>query len=218
MLEDAYQPSTPGKLVPLIQKVYEQGGAQDQYRPNLPPNDFVRQCVATYRSVFDHAGIAAEVERLEAEHTALMHRYADLPTPRAKEKAKAELTALEDRIRALEGQQQNVADVIEGHYRQMTDLQDAIRTAREAMQSEEGAQALRRRAEALRGLLVAINCEFVVTGKGLSKHVGPGQARSRLSAVAFLPIAGEVLRFPAADSGNSGVTGGRSAAPTGDRV
>src|SRR5262249_11816265 len=152
-----------GTLAPAVQKAFEleQGGERPDHqgdRPRLPAVDFVCDCVAYYRSVFDPSGPAAEVERLEAEHTAMMRRYADLPTPRAKEKAKAELAALEDRIAELESQQQNAADVIEQHYRQMTDLRDAIREARLAMRSDNDAQALRRRAEALRGLLVEIRC------------------------------------------------------------
>src|SRR5262249_14231585 len=76
---NGYQPSTPGTLARVAQKVYEQDGEQDNH-PSLPPSAFVRQCVATYRSVFNPSGLVADVGRLEAEHTALMHRYADLPT------------------------------------------------------------------------------------------------------------------------------------------
>jgi hypothetical protein len=205
------QTSTPGSLARAAKRALTLPPAS---APVLPPNDFVRQCVATYRSVYDRAGIEAEIGKLEAEHTVLMHRYADLPTPRAKEKAKGELTELEARIEALEGQQQDMSDVIEGHYRQMTDLQAAIRAAKQAMTSANGERAIRHKAEALRGLLVEIRCEFVATGKGLSKHVGPGQARSRLSAVTFLPIAGDARRYLAVpDSGNSDITVARSAAP-----
>jgi hypothetical protein len=152
----------PGTLARAAVKAFESDQGD---RPSLPAVDLVRDCVAYYRSVFDPSGLAVEVERLEAEHTAMMRRYADLPTPRAREKAKADLAALEDRIAELEGQQQNVADVIERYYRQMTDLPESIAAARLAMKSENDAQALRRRAEALKGLLVEIWCEFVATGR-----------------------------------------------------
>ena len=49
---------------------------------------FVAACVACYRDHFAPGAVEGEVARLDAEHTALMRRYADLPTPLAKEKAK----------------------------------------------------------------------------------------------------------------------------------
>jgi hypothetical protein len=148
--------------------------------------------VATYRSVFDPSGLAAEVERLEAEHTAMMHRYADLPTPRAKEKAKAELAALEARIEELEGQQRNAADVIEGLYRQMVDLQGATRAAREAMRSEVGERALRQRAEALRAIIQRIECTFTATGQTKG---GRSRKNTRLVKVTIYPVIGDARHF-----------------------
>jgi DNA invertase Pin-like site-specific DNA recombinase len=172
-----------------------------------------------YRSCFDPDKMTAEIERLEVEHTSLMRQWADLPTPRAKTKAKAELAALEERIADLERRREDVSETVVTQARQVLDLARSIREARRTMKSADGAHALRQRAEALRGLLVEIRCEFVVTGKGLGKHVGPGQARSRLAAVEFLPIAGDSLRFPAStDSGNSGATEDHSAARCADRV
>lgn len=159
------------------------------------PGGFVDACLAAYRTNFDSEALAAEVERLEAEHTAMMRRYADLPTPRAKEKAKAELAALEERIAGLERQGQDMAGVVEQHFRQLLDLQRAVREAKDAMSSEAGASALRHRAEALRGMLVEVRCEFVVTGKKSSG--GPGQAGSKLAAVEFVPIAGDGMRVEA---------------------
>ena len=198
---NGYQPSTPGALACVVQKVIAEGGAPGQDNrptPSLPPSDFVRQCVATYRSVFDSSGLATEVERLEAEHTALMHRYADLPTPRAKEKAKAELAALEDRIAELESHQQNAADVIEGHYRQMTDLQEAIREARLAMKSDNDAQALRRRAEALRAIVQRIECTFTATGQ---TGGGWGKKNARLVKVTIYPVVGDPAEFSYSSKG-----------------
>jgi hypothetical protein len=139
--------------------------------------------------------MTAEIERLEAEHTAMMKPREDLPTPRAKEKAKKELAALEEWIADLERRREDISETVAAQWRQVLDLAQSIREARRAMDSEAGEQALRRRAEALRGLLVGINCEFVVTGKKSSG--GPGQAGSRLVAVEFLPITGDVKRLEA---------------------
>jgi DNA invertase Pin-like site-specific DNA recombinase len=155
----------------------------------------LEKVIAHYRSCFDPSKMTAELERLEAEHTAMMKAWADLPTPRAKEKAKAELTALEARIADIERRREDISETVAAQWRQVLDLARSIREARRAMENEAGELALRRRAEALRGLLVIINCEFVVTGKKSSG--GPGQAGSRLVAVEFLPIAGEVKRLEA---------------------
>ena len=87
------------------------------------PGGFVDACLAAYKANFDSEELAAEVERLEAEHTAMMRRYADLPTPRAKEKAKAELAALEECIAGLERQGQDMAGAVEQQFRQVLDLQ-----------------------------------------------------------------------------------------------
>jgi DNA invertase Pin-like site-specific DNA recombinase len=155
--------------------------------------DFAASLLAAYRRNFDAAALASQVAALEAEHTALMHRYADLPTPRARDKAKAELAQLEARIADLEGQQAGAADRVEAEWRQLLDLRQAIASAREALASPDGEQALRRRAEALRGVILRVECEFVVTGK--RGRGGPGQAGSRLVALNFLPIAGDGKRY-----------------------
>jgi hypothetical protein len=168
--------------------------AEQQSDPSFTPDEFVAACIVCYRDNFDPTRVGAAIAALEAEHTAMMGRYADLPTPRAKEKAKAELAALEGRIEELEKQQEDAGDVVITYRQEIRDLQLAIVEAKNAMSSEAGVLALRRRAEALRGLLVAINCEFVVTGK---KSSGPGQAGSRLSAVGFVPIAGDGMRVQA---------------------
>jgi DNA invertase Pin-like site-specific DNA recombinase len=154
----------------------------------------VERAVEAYRRCFDPDGLKADIAALEAEHTALMRQWADLPTPRAKEKAKAELAALEARIEALEKQQQDIGAIVAAQWQQVLDLSRAIKEAHEAMECEGGAHALRQRAEALRGLLVEIRCEFVVTGKRSS---GPGQAGSKLAAVGFLPVAGDAKRLAA---------------------
>jgi hypothetical protein len=124
--------------------------------------------------------------------------YADLPTPLAKDKAKKELAALEDRIGELKRQQHNVADVIEQHYRQMTDLQEAIHATREAMKSDNDAQALRRRAEALRAIVQRIECTFTATGQ---TGGGWGKKNARLATVTIYPVVGDSAAFSVGSKG-----------------
>jgi hypothetical protein len=164
------------------------------------PDDFVAACLACYRAHFDPAAAAAELARLEAEHTARTRKWADLPTPRAKEKAKAELTALEERIADAERRRADAAGAVEGYWNQIADLNTAIADARLAMRAEAGARALRRRAEALRGLLCRIECTFVLTGKKApGKKAGPGGAWSKLAEVTFVPVAGDGATYRPGD-------------------
>jgi DNA invertase Pin-like site-specific DNA recombinase len=159
--------------------------------------DFVAGLLATYRANFDPAAAAAELARLRQEHDRLVDGWRDLPTQRAKDTAAARLATLDARMQELEGQQADAADAVEAQWRQLLDLRQAITTAREALRGEASALALRRRAEALRGILCSIVCEFVATGKHSS---GPGQAGSRLVALNFLPIAGDTHRLEVAEA------------------
>jgi hypothetical protein len=120
-----------------------------------------------------------------------------LPTPRAKEKAKAELIDLEAKIDMLDSQSADLAATVTDYYRQVTDLRQAIHAVGEAMRSESGERALRARAEAVRSTLASISCEFVPTGK--SGRGGPHHNKSRLVAVTFNPISGDQLRYKAGD-------------------
>jgi hypothetical protein len=112
----------------------------DSYCEDATPHEFVAACLECYRANFDPVGLKAEIERLDAEHTALTHRYADLPTPRAKEKAKAELAQLEARIEALERQQEDTSEAVEQHNYDMVDLRQAI-GRRQARAAQRGRRA-----------------------------------------------------------------------------
>jgi hypothetical protein len=121
-----------------------------------------------------------------------MHRYADLPTPRAKEKARAELAQLEARIEVMERQQEDTSEAVEQHYDEMLDLRQASADARLAMSSEAGERALRQRAEALRGVIHGIECTFTATG--LAKG-GRGRKNTRLAEVTIYPVVGDARHF-----------------------
>lgn len=167
--------------------VREHSGAEEEGRPS--PDDFVEAVVQCYRTNFNPGGLTAEIEQLEAEHTKMMKQWADLPTPRAKSKARDELTALEERIGELERQREDAADVVVAARREMQDLQRAIAEARLAMNGAEGEEALRRRAEVLRSILCRIECEFVLTTR--PKKGRGNWTRSKLVGVSFVPIAGD---------------------------
>ena len=153
----------------------------------MPSDPYVGACLDAYKSNFDPAAVDAEIERLESEHDALMGLWADLPTPRAKEKAKERFTELEARIEELKRQREDVVGLVERYCRDIYDLQATIAEAKRAMRSETGERALRQRAEALRGLLCRIDCEFILTGRGAPRRGGPGQARSSLGGGPHLP-------------------------------
>jgi hypothetical protein len=123
----------------------------------------------------------------------MMEKWAGLPAnlARARQKAEEQMASLEARMETLRQQQQDAGEVVARHWREMQDLQRAVGEARAAMLSEGGALALRRRAESLRGILCRVGCEFVATGK---RTCGPGNARSKLVGLAFLPVAGEAVR------------------------
>lgn len=166
--------------------------------PDTSPDDFVDACVECYRKNFDPSGLNAEIAKLEAEHDALMDRWADLPTPRAKEKARERFAELEARIAELRRQGEDAAEVVYTNYREMHDLQTAIADARLALRSEEGERALRRRAEALRGVIQRIECTFTATG---AKGGGWGKRNSKLVRVTIYPVCGDSVAFSVESKG-----------------
>jgi DNA invertase Pin-like site-specific DNA recombinase len=193
---------TPARQEALAKSLAEANERPVDYLP-----DHAADRLRLYRQHFDPVALEAEVARLDAEHTRMMERWADAPGKLAKDKAKARIEELDARIADLRRQQEDLAVVVCQHYRQVHDLDVAVTDAQRAMRSEASAQALRRRAEALRGLLVRIECEFTPTGA--RGRGGPGNAKSRLVAITFEPVAGEVRKV-ALDAGAAGANvGGR---------
>jgi hypothetical protein len=192
----------PGTLAKKFgRRLTEALEAAKKPNPNVATNDFVEACVACYRANFDPAGLTAEIGRLEAEHTAMMEQWADLPMPRAKEKAQERFAALEARIDELKQQQEDAGEVVTTAYREMYDLKMAIAKAKLAMKSEAGEQALRQRAEAIRAVVQRIECTFVATGQ---TGGGWGRKNARLAKVTIYPVVGDSVEFTA-DSASPGV-------------
>ena len=198
-----------GRLEEYLAKHHPDEYGAIRGRANIPQeeggpdhNEFVTDVLQCYRDNFDPSRVAAEIARLDKEHTRLTHRYADLPTPRAKEKAKAELEAVEKRIGDLERHRDDMAGVVERQFREMLDLLIKVAEAKIALQSTTGERALRQRAEAVRQVIQRIECSFTATGKTKG---GPGRTNARLVAVTIYPLVGEAVAFE--------TTGPRSVTP-----
>ena len=165
---------------------------------DLSSDDFVSLCVKSYRANFDPTEMKAEADRLESEHTELFNQWADLPTPLAKEKARKRFEELEAQIEELRMQQNNVAEDVETHYREMYDLQLAIANAKLVMRKDSGERSLRQLAEALRGVIERIECTFTTTGKSGG---GWGKKNAELVKVTIYPISGDSAEFSTESKG-----------------
>jgi hypothetical protein len=161
-------------------------------------DDFTYACVQCYRANFDPAAVEAEIERLDAQHTALMDKWAGLTLPLAREKVNRQIATLEIRIEELKQQRRDVAGLVEQHYREMCDLKLAIADAKLAMRAEAGERALRQRAEALRAVVQRIECTFTATG---ATGGGWGKKNSQLVKVTIYPVVGESVEFSADSKG-----------------
>jgi hypothetical protein len=162
------------------------------YNPLWVMHDLAYDCFELYRTVFDPTVASAELAKLDAEHGRQMEKWDQAPTPLYKEKAKARLDALEGRIQELKRQQQDAAEAVAGACRELHELQLALCDAREALRSEGGEHALRRRAEAVRRALRGgkIVVEFEATGRVKTSYKNPRTVptRVRYQAWTWLPI------------------------------
>jgi hypothetical protein len=188
------------KVRDIVDRLGERGrAAYEKYKAKpATPGGFTDACLACYRSVFDPAAVEAELAKQEAAHTALTEQCLKLTTPRAVAKANQQLAELESQIARLEQQRQDLADLVERHWREILDLGRAIAEARRAMESGTGERALRQRAEALRAIVHRIECTFTATGQ---TGAGWGKKNARLVAVTFYPVVGDSVAFSADSKG-----------------
>jgi DNA invertase Pin-like site-specific DNA recombinase len=136
----------------------------------------------SYRKLFDarHPRLQAELDQLETAHTRLTLAWSELPTQRAKEKARIRLAELETEMTDIEKQLTNHAD----------DWADALSTVRR-LQSDWQRMATmvgsdingRQKTAAARKIIQEIRCKFVPTGL----H----RPTARLVEVRFVPKIGE---------------------------
>jgi DNA invertase Pin-like site-specific DNA recombinase len=187
----------PGTVARKLGKRFTDACAAGLATPTDPAilmDEYVAACCDAYRSVFDPAAVARELAALNAEQARLVERWADLPTQRAKDTAKARLTALDQRITELERQRADVAQEVTTAWAEVYGLQQAIADARQALSSDTGERALRRRAEALRKVIHRIECTFRATG-----HTTGGWKRkvSELTSVTIYPLVGDARTYKA---------------------
>jgi hypothetical protein len=168
--------------------------AWDKYKGcEVGPGGFVEACLQSYSRNFDPKELDADIARLEAEHSALMERWADLPTPRAREKAKERFAALEAQVEALRSQQRDAGEEVARHWRELLALRKAVREARSALLAEASERSLRQKASALRAVIHRVECSFRPTGKTGS---GWGKRNTELVRVTILPVVGEAAAYP----------------------
>src|SRR5262249_36411456 len=107
---------------------------------------YVHAVLACYRAHFDPSKLDEEIERLEAEYADRLDKWADLPTARAKEMAKARFVHMDARLDELRRQRQDASQLVERQHRELNDLARAVKDARLAMTAEAGEQRYRQRA------------------------------------------------------------------------
>jgi DNA invertase Pin-like site-specific DNA recombinase len=119
---------------------------------------------ALYRQVFsdERQKAQAQLDQLEREHSRTVETWHELPTPKAKEKAKARLTELEAEIAELEGQVRNHADDYHEAMREVDRMGENWQAARRAIDTDASA---RRKAEAVRRVISRIVLTFEPTGR-----------------------------------------------------
>jgi DNA invertase Pin-like site-specific DNA recombinase len=174
--------------------------AWDKYKGcDIGPGGFVEACLDSYRTNFDPAALDGEIERLEAEHSTMMEKWADLPAhlTRARQKAEERMASLESRIEALRQQQQDAAEVVGKHWREILDLQKAVREARASLHTEAGERALKRKAAALRAVIHRIDCTFRPTAQA---GQGWGKRATDLVRVTVCPVVGDAAVYEAEGS------------------
>jgi hypothetical protein len=152
--------------------------------------DFIASLLSTYRTHHDGEGLAAEIARLDAKHTSLTAGWADLPTPRAKAKARVELEAIEARMAELEQQRTETAASVEAHYHDMLDLERRISQAAAELARPGGERDHRLLAQKLRGAIRSISCTF--EAKDATRR---GQPTAQLVEVEIDPFEGEPVSY-----------------------
>lgn len=184
------KPAPPGLLAEELDRHPEAlKGLKDK---SYPLDDFAADAVDLYRSAFDPAVAEEELRKCRAEYDRLVDGWADLPTKRAKDTAKAKLATLEARLEDLERQQTSAADVVVKAWQEMRTLQAAIAEARIAMHCGDGERSVRRKAEAIRKVVQRIECTFAATGK-------KGKGASKLVKVTIYPLVGDAVALDAGD-------------------
>ena len=78
---------------------------QEAHTEDSTQYEYIQAVIDCYRKSFDSTAVEAELKRLRDEHDKLVDGWNDLPTQRAKDRAKIRLAALDSSMKALEAQQ-----------------------------------------------------------------------------------------------------------------
>jgi hypothetical protein len=135
----------------------------------------------SYRKLFDsrQPKLRSELDQLETSHTRLTLAWSDLPTARAKEKARIRLAELEAEMTEIEKQLINHADGWDDALRRVRTLQNDWEKMSTSIASETSG---RLKATAVRRIISQIRCKFVPTGL----H----RPTARLISITFIPKIG----------------------------
>jgi hypothetical protein len=156
------------------------------------PPDFVADLLKCYAARHDPARLQADIDKLDAEHTATAERWADAPTPLVREKAQKKLAELEAEIKEKQAQLEDASAVVETYYQEMRSLHNAIVAAQEAASSKRGERKMRRVADIYRRVIRRIDCRFADTG---AKGGGFRKKGSDLVEIRIEPHIGDVLQY-----------------------
>jgi hypothetical protein len=168
--------------------------------PLTGADEFVVDCVNSYRSLFDPAAVEEEMAKLDAEHETLRVRCLNLTTPLAIEKTNRQMAALEGKMAEIRRYRQDLAEAVGKQWQDLNNLHLAIVEARIAMGGGQGLgdgggmseRQARKRAEDLRAVIQRIECEFSATGK---RGTGWGRKNAEMSWITFYPLVGEEKRY-----------------------
>jgi DNA invertase Pin-like site-specific DNA recombinase len=153
-------PARPGLLAEKGGRLLEAHRAALASPPGEHRDEFVEACLDVFRTAFDPAVADAELSDLEAQHDRLVKDWRDLPTPRAKVKAKARLEALEARMEELERLKADADGAVRRRWQEMQELSLAITEATQAIRVDAPERSLRHKAEAVRRAVRRIDCAF----------------------------------------------------------
>jgi DNA invertase Pin-like site-specific DNA recombinase len=176
-------------------------------------SDYVADILRAYRQHFNKDELREKIAQLDAEHTVLTEECMKLEAPLAIAKANKKIAALEKQLADLQAQQEDITEIVELHYRRLSDLQSAIVAAKMEMTSQRGESSWRRRAKLVSEAVQRIECSF--STEGIDHRRSRGRRQSQWTHVTFYPHLTEHLGEPITyevDSA-SGADSGRTILP-----
>jgi hypothetical protein len=158
---------------------------------NPPYENGKDEITDSYNKLFSQVQprIQAEHDQLETEHTRLTLAWSDLPSQRAKEKARTRLAELESELEALEKKLVNYSD---GWAESLSSLHRVQRDWRQMAEDVTSNKSGRIKTEAVSRIIAEIRCKFEKTGL----H----RPANRLVEVQFVPKIGQSVTINTEES------------------